>query len=63
MSIGERIREARKLSKITQAQLAEKSGVAMISIHQYETGKRRPQIEQIQAIANVLGVSDRKSVV
>lgn len=57
MSIGERIREARKLSKITQAQLAEKSGVAMISIHQYETGKRRPQIEQIQAIANVLGVS------
>lgn len=46
----------RKLRGLTQAQLAEKSGVAAISIHQYETGKRQPRFEQVSAIADALGV-------
>lgn len=55
--IGERIKQARKAAKLTQAQLAEKSGTATITIHQYESGKRKPRTEQLQAIAAALGVS------
>lgn len=57
MTIGERIRSARKSAGLTQVQLAEKSGVASISIHQYESGKRQPRIEQLQAIADALNIS------
>lgn len=55
MTVGEHIREIRKKRGMTQAQLAEKSGVAAISIHQYETGKRNPQLAQLIRIAAVLG--------
>ena len=57
VTIGERIREARKNAGLTQAQLAESSGVAAISIHQYEAGKREPRIEQLCRVADTLGVS------
>ena len=56
MTIGECIKDARKKAKLTQAQLAEKSGVATISIHQYESGKRKPRLEQLTRISNALGV-------
>ena len=56
MPVGERIRAARKSAGLTQAQLAEKSGVASISIHQYESGKRQPRIEQLKKIAVALGI-------
>ena len=46
----------RKLRGLTQAQLAEKSGVAAISIHQYESDKRQPRLEQICAIAAALNI-------
>lgn len=54
MTVGERLRETRKRAGLTQAELAEKSGVAAISIHQYESGKRRPQLEQLGKIAIAL---------
>lgn len=57
MTVGERIRTARKIAGFTQAQLAEKSGVASISIHQYETGKRKPRLEQLLLIASALNIS------
>ena len=41
---------------MTQAQLAEKAGVAAITIQQYELGKRQPRLAQFQAIASALGV-------
>lgn len=56
MSIGECIRSARKKAGLTQAQLAEKSGVAAISIHQYEAGKRQPRLEQLTRISKALGI-------
>lgn len=56
MTIGDRIRDARKSAGLTQAQLAKKSGVAAISIHQYETGKRQPQLEQLIRISSALNV-------
>ncbi len=55
-SIGERIRQARKSAGFTQASLAEKSGVAAISIHQYESGKRQPRMEQLRRISDALGI-------
>lgn len=56
MTTGERIKAARKRAGVTQVQLAEQSGVAAISIHQYEAGKRNPQLEPVLRIANALGV-------
>ena len=56
MTVGEHIRKIRKSKGLTQVQLAEKSGVAMISIHQYETGKRAPRLEQLVYIASALEI-------
>lgn len=56
MTTGERIKTARKKAGMTQAKLAAISGVAAISIHQYEAGKRHPQLEQALRIAGALGV-------
>lgn len=56
MTTGERIKEARKRAGMTQAQLSEQSGIAAISIHQYEAGKRQPQIERLLRVASVLNV-------
>ena len=57
MSIGNRIKTIRKARGWTQTQLAKKSGVATITVSQYETGKRQPRLEQLQSIAEALGVS------
>lgn len=57
MTIGGCIRQARKRAGLTQSQLAEQSGVATISIHQYESGKRQPRLEQLRQIALALGVT------
>lgn len=57
MTIGERIKETRKGLGWTQAQLAEKSGVAVITIRQYEAGNRTPKAEQIHKVASALNVS------
>lgn len=57
MSVGERIRELRKAIGYTQKELAEKSGVATVSIQQYERGVRQPQLRQLIRIAAALGVN------
>ena len=44
MSIGENIKNIRMQKGLTQKQLAEKSGVAEITIRQYESDKREPKI-------------------
>lgn len=56
MTIGERIQMARKNAGMKQSELAEKIGVAVITIGQYERGKRQPRIEQLQRIADALNV-------
>lgn len=43
--------------KVTQKELAQKTGLAEITIRNYEAGKYKPKIEQLQKIAEVLGVS------
>lgn len=57
MPYGKRIRAARKATGITQKQLAEKIGVAEITIQQYERGIRTPKVDTLQRIAAALETS------
>lgn len=54
---GEKIKQARLNSHMTQKQLAEKCGMADSAIRKYESGKVIPKVETLQKIANALGVS------
>jgi len=55
MEIGKRIKEARKRSLLSQAELALKIGVSLQTISRWETGKRSPAVDDLQAIAEALG--------
>lgn len=57
MTIGEKIRYFRSRIGITQAKLAELSGIHPVSIRKYETNKMIPQAQQIDKIAEALGLS------
>jgi len=56
MTIGERIKQARKAKGFTQKQLGELSKTSEGTVRQYEIGKRQPRLEQLQAIAAALDV-------
>lgn len=56
MTIGETIQAIRKEKGYTQKQLAEKCGMATGTIQQYELGKREPKQEQLQKIADAMGI-------
>ena len=60
MDIGLCIKSARKKAGLTQKSLAEKSGLAEITIRQYETNKREPRNEQIRKIAHALGLTEEE---
>ena len=54
--LGLRIREIRKLNKLTQEQLAEKIGIEIPSLSNIENGKNYPNSETIEKIAKGLKV-------
>ena len=56
MTIGSMIKQRRKDAGLTQNELAQKVGCATITIRQYESGKREPNISALYDIANALGV-------
>lgn len=56
MAFGKRIKVARQEAGMKQSELAEKLGVAVVTVGQYEREVRQPRIEQFQAIADVLNV-------
>ena len=56
MDIGSRIKKARAYQKMTQAELAQKSGIAVITLSQYERGKRQPRIDQLKKLSEALEV-------
>lgn len=60
LTIGENIKKARQEAGYTQKELARKSGLAEISIRQYENGKREPRLEKLEAIADSLNISISK---
>lgn len=57
MDVGVRIRETRKAQKLTQAEVAQKAGIAINSLRLYEAGKRQPRLEQLRRIALALGTA------
>lgn len=55
--IGIRIRNMRKMKKITQEQLAEAAGVGVTHISHIETGNTIPSLQVMVDIINALGCS------
>jgi transcriptional regulator with XRE-family HTH domain len=51
-----RLREVRAAAKMTQHEIAERSGVHRQTIAQLETGKRQPTWETAQTLARALGM-------
>lgn len=56
MDIGKKIKQLRKEKGVTQKQLAERTGIATITIQQYEANKYKPKIEKLRQIAIALDV-------
>lgn len=57
MTIGQKIRECRKIKNLTQKKLADLSDVSIVSIQQYERAVRTPHIIQLKKIAAALDIS------
>jgi transcriptional regulator with XRE-family HTH domain len=55
--IGKRIKAFRKQQNMTQADLADKSGLTNVYISYVETGKKGVSLEALMKIANALGLS------
>ncbi len=57
MSFGETLRKLREKKGLTQAGLAEKSGVSIRTIQAWEQGHRQPDLTPFSCLARTLGVS------
>lgn len=57
MLIGEKIKELRKNSKITQEQLGNAIGVSKMAISYFEKGKKSPGRESLEKIADYFEVT------
>ncbi|MBF6276995.1 helix-turn-helix domain-containing protein [Nocardia nova] len=55
-AISDHLRAERARAGLTQAQLAEKSGLAEITIYRLEKNQRKMTLTQLFAIADALGV-------
>lgn len=56
MEFNERLRTIRKEHGLTQAELAEKAGIAVNSVRLYESGKVIPKLDTIAKIARAMGL-------
>lgn len=52
---GSRLKEMRELAGMTQADLAEDSGLSPMAISHFERGRRLPSLKNFAAIMNSLG--------
>ena len=55
MNLGEYIREKRKLYKLTQKELAERSGVGVRVIRELERGKTTVQLDKVNLVLALFG--------
>lgn len=55
-SAGQIFKEARLKSRLTQAELGEKTGIHSNTIAKIERGEQEPSIETIKKLAKALGV-------
>lgn len=52
-----RLREARERANLTQAELADRSGVPAAAISHFEGAKRKPSFANLRKLADALGVT------
>lgn len=52
-----RLKEVRKTRKLTQQELAEKMGIPVTSIAHFESGSRKPSLENFYKLIVVLNIS------
>ena len=57
MSFGSKILEIRLERNLSQEELAERLNVSRLTIHRWENDKSAPNINQVKALCEVLGVS------
>ena len=57
MTVGQKIANYRKISRLSQSALAKKSDLTAPAINQYESGKRIPDLKSFVAVCKSLGVS------
>ncbi len=57
MTLGEKIKDARKQCGLSQEQLAEKMSISRSAIAKWETDKGLPDIDNLKALAGFLNVS------
>jgi transcriptional regulator with XRE-family HTH domain len=57
LTLGQRLRAARKTAGLTQKQAAKRAGVFQASISCYERGKTAPSFEVLRKLARAYGVS------
>lgn len=57
MTLGEKIKEARKQCGLSQEQLAEKMTVSRSAVAKWETDKGLPDVDNLKALAQLLNVS------
>jgi transcriptional regulator with XRE-family HTH domain len=57
MTLPDKIRAARHRANLTQRQLAERAGLAKITISQYEIGLRSPSLPTLAKLAAALNTT------
>jgi transcriptional regulator with XRE-family HTH domain len=57
ITLGDRIREARKALKLNQVDLAARLGTTQGVVSMWETGARKPTIKGLAALATALDVT------
>jgi transcriptional regulator with XRE-family HTH domain len=57
VAFGQNLRESRRDGKVSQEDLARRSGVDRTAISTYERGRREPNLRTIVKLARALGVA------
>lgn len=57
MTLGEKLKEARKQTGLSQEQLSEKMGISRSAVAKWETDKGIPDIDNLKMLSQLLGVS------
>jgi transcriptional regulator with XRE-family HTH domain len=56
MTFAAKLRELREAANLSEAKLADASGVNVWSVHSYGLGRRKPSFEAVIKLARALGV-------
>jgi transcriptional regulator with XRE-family HTH domain len=59
MTFAEKLKELRTKAALSQSELADKSGMSLSAVHDYEQGKREPSLKSAAKLAAALGTDCR----